>query len=187
MDKSEFDKMINGELYHASDPHLTKLRLRARQTVETFNAMPYENREGGLALLRGLFGQLGDNVSVKKPVYFDYGLNIRIGDNFYANYDTIFLDVAPITIGNNVMFGPRVSLYTAGHPIQASSRNNGQEFGLPITIGNNVWIGGNTVILPGITIGDDTVIGAGSIVTKNIPANVLAAGNPCRIIKKINS
>lgn len=122
---------------------------------------------------------------INKPFYCDYGCHISIGDNFYANFDCIFLDVNRITIGNNVFLAPRVSIYTAGHPIDKDVRNTGLEYGYEVKIGNDVWIGGNTVINPGVTIGDDVVIGSNSVVTKSIPSGVVAGGNPCRIIRKI--
>ncbi|WP_338043752.1 sugar O-acetyltransferase [Lactobacillus selangorensis] len=124
---------------------------------------------------------------IEVPTRMDYGHNLHLGKHFYADYGSIFLDVAPITIGDNVLLGPAVSVYTAGHPLDVPIRNEDLEYGYPITIGNNVWIGGNAVLCPGITIGDNTVIGAGSIVTKDIPANVVAAGNPARIIRPITA
>ncbi len=182
---TEYLKMINGELYNAQDAHLKKLRRDARVIVDAFNSMPFSDELEANKLLKSLFKAMGTNSRIKKPVYFDYGINIYLGDNFYANYDCIFLDVAPIVIGHNVMLGPRVSLFTATHPVDVKTRNSGLEGGKPIVIGNNVWIGGNTVINPGVTIGDNTVIGAGSVVTKNIPPNVIAVGNPCRVLRKI--
>lgn len=182
---TEYLKMINGELYNAQDAHLKKLRRDARIVVDAFNSMPFSDELEANKLLKNLFKAMGTNSRIKKPVYFDYGINISLGDNFYANYDCVFLDVAPIVIGHNVMLGPRVSLFTATHPLDVTTRNSGLEGGKPIVIGNNVWIGGNTVINPGVTIGDNTVIGAGSVVTKNIPPNVIAVGNPCRILRKI--
>lgn len=119
------------------------------------------------------------------PFHCDYGKNIEVGENFFANYNCIILDVAKVTIGKNVMFAPNVSIYTAGHPIHPDSRNSGYEYGIPVTIGDNVWIGGSVVINPGVTIGNNVVIGSGSVVTKDIPDNVIAVGNPCRVIREI--
>lgn len=185
MKQTEYFKMIGGELYNANDPYLKILRVNARSAADLFNQTPFNNRIEGMKILKDAFRNLGENANIKKPVYFDYGINISIGDNFYANYDCIFLDVALISIGNNVMLGPRVSLFTAGHPVDHKTRNSGLEFGKPITICDNVWIGGGTVINPGVTIGENSVIGAGSVVTKDIPPNVVAVGNPCKVIKKL--
>ena len=122
---------------------------------------------------------------MEPPIHFDYGKNTEVGENFFANFNTVILDVAKVTIGNNVMFAPNVSIYTAGHPVHPDSRNSGYEYGIPVTIGDNVWIGGSSTVLPGVTIGNNVVIGAGSVVTKDVPDNVIAAGNPCRVIRTI--
>lgn len=185
MKQTEYFKMISGELYKADDVYLKVLRAHAKTIFEQYNLDTTLTKTDHIGLLSSLFKHIGANATIEKPIYFDYGLNIFIGDNFFANYDCIFLDVAPITIGHNVLFGPRVSLYTAGHPTDVEKRNEGLEFGLPITIGDNVWIGGNSVINPGVTIGENSVIGAGSVVTKDIPPNVVAVGNPCRIIRHL--
>ena len=136
-------------------------------------------------MIKGFFAKTGENLSIQSPFYCDYGFNISIGEYFFSNYNLVILDIAPVKIGDNVMFGPNVSLYTAGHPIHPVSRNSGYEYGLPITIGDNVWLGGNVVVTPGVTIGENTVIGAGSVVVNDIPANVVAAGNPCRVVREI--
>ena len=125
------------------------------------------------------------NIMVVPPFYCDYGSHIEVGENFFANYNCTILDVAPVKIGDNVLFGPNVSLYTAGHPLHPVSRNSAYEYGISITIGDNVWLGGNVVVTPGVHIGNNVVIGAGSVVTKDIPDNMVAAGNPCRIIREI--
>ena len=135
--------------------------------------------------LKKLFGKTGKTIWIEPPFHCDYGWNIEAGENFFANYGLTILDVGKVTFGNNVMIAPNVSIYTAGHPIHPDSRNSGYEYGIPITVGNNVWIGGSVVILPGVTIGDNVVIGAGSVVTKDIPDNSVAAGNPCRVIRAI--
>jgi len=122
---------------------------------------------------------------VVPPFYCEFGTRISLGDNFYANYNCVILDVAPVTIGENCMFGPNVSIYTAGHPIHPATRNTGYEYGKPVTIGDNCWIGGSVTITPGVTVGNNVVIGAGSVVTRNVPDNVVAVGNPCRVIRKI--
>ena len=136
-------------------------------------------------ILQELLGHLGEDSWIEPPFRCDYGTQISIGDHFFANYDCIFLDVAPITIGNQVMFGPRVCLYTAGHPLDAATRNTGLEFGKPIAIGDDVWLGGNVVVLPGVTIGAGTVVAAGSVVRRDLPPHVLAAGNPCQVLRPI--
>ena len=135
--------------------------------------------------LKALLGKTGENLLIEAPFYCDYGWNIEVGENFFANYHLTILDVGKVTIGKNVQIAPNVSIYTAGHPIHPDSRNSGYEYGIPVAIGDNVWIGGNAVIMPGVVIGSNTVIGAGSVVTKNIPDWSVAAGNPCRVIRQI--
>lgn len=135
--------------------------------------------------LANILGKMGDNVTILPPFHCDYGKNIEIGDNFFANYNFVVLDVAKVTIGNNVFVAPNVSIYTAGHPIHPVMRNTMYEYGIPIEIGDNVWLGGNVVLCPGVKIGSGSVIGAGSVVIGDIPENVVAAGNPCKVIRKI--
>lgn len=183
----EHKQMLAGQLYNATDAELVSLRQVAKQKVFQYNQTPPTQAAVQAALLEQLIDCPSQDAYIEAPMRVDYGINLHVGQHFYANYDCIFLDVAPITIGANVMLGPRVSLYTAGHPIVASVRNLELEYGHPITIGDNVWIGGNTVICPGITIGHDVVIGAGSIVTKDIPANSVVAGNPARVIRPITA
>ena len=150
-----------------------------------FNDLFPDEVEKRTELLKELLGKTGKIIWVEQPFLCDYGDNIEVGDNFYANYNLVVLDCAKVTIGDNAFIAPNVGIYTAAHPIVAEQRNSGMEFAAPITIGNNVWIGGGTQICPGVTIGDNTVIGAGSVVTKDIPANVVAAGVPCRVLRKI--
>lgn len=176
---TEKEKMLAGKLYIIDD-ELKKDYKRARVLTRLFNATTEEQEEYRRQLISELFGAAGKNCSIVPPFRCDYGSHIYVGENFYANYDCIFLDVCEIRIGDNVMFGPRVCIYTAGHPIDADVRASGLEFGKPATIGDNVWIGGSSVILPGVTVGKNTVIGSGSVVTKDIPDNVIAMGNPCR-------
>jgi len=180
---TEKEKMLSGKLYMASDPELSKERTNARRITRLFNQTTEEQSTCRVDLLKELFEKTGCNINIEPPFYCDYGYNISIGDNFYANFDCIILDVCRVKIGDNVLFGPRVSLYTAGHPIDATERNTLLEFGKSITIGNNVWIGGNVVINPGIIIGNNVTIGSGSVVTKNIPDNAIAAGNPCKVLR----
>lgn len=182
---TEREKMVSGELYKADDRELVAMRQRARRLTRLFNATTEEEGEKRQALLRELLGRFGENSFMEPTFRCDYGSNIFIGDHFYANFDCIILDVAPVHIGCNVFFAPRVNLYTAGHPIDAETRNEELEFGTAITIGDDVWIGGNVTVNPGVTIGSDVVIGSGSVVTKDIPDHVIAAGNPCRVIRAI--
>jgi maltose O-acetyltransferase len=186
--KTEKERMLAGELYCADDPELKALSKRKNEIISRFNSedlfdIPMEEKEKSLL---NLFGHVGKNAFVNPPFRCDYGCHIFIGDNFYANYDCIFLDVNKITIGNNVFMAPRVCIYTAGHPIDKDVRNAQLEYGYPVTIGNDVWIGGNVVINPGVTIGSNVVIGSGSVVTHDIPSNVVAAGVPCKVIREIN-
>lgn len=182
---TERERMVSGALYKADDKELVALRRRARRLTRLFNATTEEETDKRQAILQELMGALGKNSFVEPSFRCDYGCNIYIGDYFYANYDCVILDVAPVHIGSHVFFAPRVNLYAAGHPIDAQVRNEDLEFGKPITIGDDVWVGGNVTVNPGVTIGSDVVIGSGSVVTKDIPSHVIAAGNPCRVIRAI--
>lgn len=185
---NERELMIAGELYNSSDAELVQMRMKAKQWTYLYNeVIPVDQGQERSKLLNSMIDCPTQDAYIEVPVRMDYASNLHIGSHFYANYDCIFLDVAPIRIGNQVMLGPRVSLYTAGHPIDADVRNEQLEYGHQITIGNNVWIGGNTVVCPGVKIGNNVVIGAGSIVTKDIPDNTVAAGNPARTIRKITN
>ena len=177
--------MLAEELYVASDPELVEMQIRRYRFMDEFNATKYEDFEGREKLARELFAHLGKNAYINKPFHCDYGCHISIGDNFFSNFDCIMLDVNKITIGNNVFIAPRVSLYTAGHPIDKDVRNEHLEYGKAIVIGDDVWIGGNVVVNPGVTIGSNVVIGSGSVVTKDIPDNVVACGNPCVVKRPI--
>lgn len=179
------ERMVAGLPYKAWLDGLEDERLLCKKKIYQFNLLPPDRRERIPELLRDLLGKAGKDIWIEPPFHCDYGWNIEVGENFFANYNLTILDVGKVTIGDNAQIAPNVSIYTAGHPIHPDSRNSGYEYGIPISIGNNVWIGGNTVILPGVTIGDNVVIGAGSVVTKNIPANMIAAGNPCRVIREI--
>lgn len=178
--------MLSGQLYIAKDEELIKDNMRARRLTRLINQTTEDELDKRQQLCRELFGSAGKNIWVEVPIHADYGCNTYIGDNFFANYDCIIIDVAKVTIGDNVFLAPRVGIYTAGHPIDADVRNTQLEYGKPITIGSNVWIGGNTVINPGVTIGSNVVIGSGSVVTKDIPDNVVAVGNPCRVLRPID-
>lgn len=182
---TEHERMLAGKLYFSGDPTLCSMRSHAKALNRRYNNTIESEQEERHSILKELFGSIGKNPWIEPNLRCDYGKHISIGDNFYANYDCIFLDCCPITIGDNVLFGPRVCVFTASHPIDPHIRATGLEFAKPIHIGNNVWIGGNTVINPGVTIGDNVIIGSGSVVTKDIPANVIAVGNPCHILREI--
>lgn len=182
---TEKEKMLKGKAYQAGDAELSKERLKARENIFEFNNSAPKFIKQRKELLKRLFGKTEKRFYIEPPFRCDYGYNIEIGDNFYANFNLVILDCAKVSIGNNVFIAPNVAIYTAGHPIHSHLRNQEYEWAQPITIGNNVWIGGNVVINAGITIGSNTVIGAGSIVTKNIPDNVLAVGNPCKVLREI--
>lgn len=182
---SEKDKMLSGELYKSFDAELLAERQRAKEIVFRYNSLQPSMIEERNELLRSLFGSVKGNFFIEPPFRCDYGCNIEIGENFYANYNLVILDCAKVTIGDNVLIGPNVGIYTAGHPLHFELRNEEWEFACPITIEDNVWIGGNVVLNPGVTVGRNSVVGSGSVVTKDIPANVVAAGNPCRVIREI--
>lgn len=179
--------MLLGKPYLAFVEMLIEERQKARQLTHQINQLnPTEISERN-RLFAQLLGRTGQNFHIEMPFRCDYGYNIEIGENFFANYNCTILDCAKVTIGNNVLFAPNVSLYTAGHPIDAEKRNAGWEYAFPISIGNDVWIGGNVTINPGITVGNNVVIGSGSVVTRDIQDNVIAAGNPCRVIREITA
>lgn len=183
----EIERMVSGKLYIASDAEIQTKYLLAKKIMQEYNQTKYDDFTKRNELLKGIFENTGENFTVLPPIYFDYGFNISVGENFYANYDCIFLDVNKIKIGNNVFLAPRVSIFTAGHPIDKDVRNEQLEYGYSVEIGNDVWIGGNVIINPGVHIGNNVVIGSGSVVTKNIPDNVVAAGNPCKVIRAITN
>lgn len=181
---SERERMLSGKMFTSmGDEELSELSHNNRSRMQEFNRSKREEYELRDQIMREVFGSVGDNSMVEQPVQIDYGAHIHIGDNFYANFDCIFMDVAEIKIGNDVMIGPRVSLLTASHPVGAKARRSGLEYALPITIEDDVWIGGNTTVLPGVRIGKASIIGAGSVVTGDIPSGVMAAGNPCRVLR----
>jgi maltose O-acetyltransferase len=183
--RTEKEKMLNGELYFAGDPELIKERLNARRLTRLFNQTLETDDNQRIELLKKLFGSSGQNLYVEPTFRCDYGYNIHVGDNFFANFDCVFLDVCEIRIGDNCFIAPGVHVYTATHPLQAEERISGAEYGIPVTIGHNVWIGGRVVINPGVRIGNNVVIGSGAIVTKDVPDNVVVGGNPAKVIKQI--
>lgn len=181
--KTEKEKMIAGELYFANDPELVADRMFARSQSQIINQA--ESAELRSQLLKETFGRTGKKIYMEPVINFDYGYNIFVGENFYANFNCTFLDVSTIEIGDNCMFAPNVQLYTATHPLHPVKRNSGLESAKPIKIGDNVWLGGGVIVTPGVTLGNNVVVGAGSVVTKSFPDNVVIAGNPARIIKTV--
>lgn len=179
------DRMLAGLPYKAWLDGLSEARMENKMRIYEYNLLRPDENEKREELISEILGKAGKSVNIEAPFHCDYGRNIEVGDNFYTNFNCVILDVGKVTIGNNVMFAPNVSLFTAGHPIHPDSRNSGYEYGIAITIGDNVWIGGNAVVNPGVTIGNNVVIGAGSVVTKDIPDNVIAVGNPCRVVREI--
>lgn len=178
----DVQRMVDGKLYRAVE-ELEAHQVKPRALVREFNTSIDEVRKD--EILTELLGSRGKNCTLTAPIGFDYGWNMHVGENFYANMDLIVLDVCEVRIGDNCFIGPRVSLLTATHPIDPGVRADELEYGVPITIGNNVWIGGGAIINHGVTIGDNTVIGSGSVVTKDIPAGVVAAGSPCRVLREV--
>lgn len=182
----EKEKMLAGKLYDANyDKSLIEDRLKAKDKCYEFNNLKPSEYEKRNNIIKELFGKTGKNFTIEQNFWCDYGYNIYAGENLYINHNCVILDCAKVEFGENVFIAPNCSFYTAGHPLDIETRNKGLEYAKPIKIGNNVWIGGNVIVLPGITIGDNVTIGAGSVVTKNIPSNVVAVGNPCRIIKEL--
>ena len=178
----EYQRMIAGELYRPGDPELSALRTAARERLRQFNAAPLDERTEAL---RPLFGSTGERFEIEYGLHVDYGLNIHLGEDFYANAHCTFLDVSLIRIGAQTMFGPAVQLLTATHPVDPAERVSGRELGFPITIGSRVWLGGGVIVGPGVQIGDDTVVGSGAVVVKDLPAGVVAVGNPARIVREV--
>ncbi len=182
---TEKEKMLAGKAYQASDNELGKERLKAREVTFEFNGLAPKQIKQRKQLIKQLFGKTDNMFYIEPPFRCDYGYNIVIGNHFYSNFNLTILDCAKVSIGNYVFIGPNVSFYTAGHPMHADLRNQNYEWAQPITIGDDVWVGGNVVINPGVSVGNNTVIGSGSVVTKDIPSNVFAAGNPCKVIRTI--
>ena len=183
--KTEKEKMNDGEAYLAGDPILVKDRRKAKNLLHRLNVIEYRITKKAREIIQELIPNAGANLYIEPPFFCDYGYNISCGDNVYFNVNCVVLDCAKVTIGSNVFFAPNVQIYTANHPLDAELRKT-LENALPVSIGDDCWIGGNSVILPGITIGKGCVIGAGSVVTKDIPDNSLAVGNPAKVIKRLN-
>lgn len=182
---TEKDKQQAGELYYSSDRELTKERVTAKKLCSEYNSIIYNDFQKKERVLNRLLAFKGENIQIETNFFCDYGYNIIIGDNFYANHNCVILDCAEVIFGDNVYVGPNCGFYTAGHPLDAEQRNMGLEYAKPIKVGNNVWIGGNVCVMPGVTIGDNTVIGGGSVVVDDIPSDVIAAGNPCKVIRPV--
>lgn len=183
---SEEEKMMSGELYDANyNKELIEKRLDAKQLCKKYNDLDPRDINEKKRIIEKLLGKVPENFTIEPNFFCDYGFNIELGANFYSNHNLVILDANKVTFGDNVFIGPNCGFYTAGHPIDFITRNKGLEYAKPIIVGNNVWIGGNVCVMPGVTIGDNVVIGAGSVVTKDIPSNVIAYGNPCRVQKKI--
>lgn len=183
---TEKEKAVNGLLYDANyNLDLRTERLKCADLCYTYNQLLPSAIEEKEALMRKILGKTKGQLLIEQPFHCDFGYHIEVGENFYANYNMTILDRAKVTFGDNIFIAPNCSFYTAGHPLDVETRNLGLEYAYPISIGNNVWIGGSVTVLPGVCIGDNTVIGGGSVVTKDIPSNVVAAGNPCRVIREI--
>ncbi|MBH0228668.1 sugar O-acetyltransferase [Halobacillus yeomjeoni] len=183
---TEKEKMLSGELYNPTDEELVHERSRARQIMFSLNQTKDAEEHYRNQLLGDLLGTIEGDCKIEPPFYCDYGTNIHLGEEFYANFNCVFLDVCPIHIGKRVLIGPSVQIYTATHPVEREIRNNGLEYGKPVKIGDDVWIGGSAVINPGVTIGDQAIIGAGAVVTKDVPPKVVVAGNPARVIRELD-
>ncbi len=184
--RSERQKMLDGELYDPRDLELVAARTAAREMLGLLNGTAAVPPDARLGLLYQLFGRAGDGLWVEPPFFCDYGSNIHVGDQVYLNFNCVILDPAQVRIGSRTLLGPSVHIYTATHPLLAAERRTGLELACPVTIGDDVWVGGNAVILPGVTIGSRSTIGAGSVVTSDIPDDVLAFGNPCRIVRTLH-
>lgn len=179
------ERMLKNLPYKAWLDGLSEERLENKKKIYEFNRCEPEEMQRSQELLKQILGKTGENVWIEAPFHCDYGYNIEVGENFFANYNLVILDVGKVKIGKNAQFAPNVAIYTAGHPVHPDSRNSGYEYGIDVTIGDNVWLGGNTVVMPGVHIGNNVVIGGGSVVTKDIPDDVIAVGNPCRVLRKI--
>lgn len=179
------ERMLANLPYKAWLDGLSEERSENAKRIYEYNNLPPERWNERTVLLKKILGKTGESINIQPPFRCDYGYNIEVGENFFANYNLIVLDVGKVRIGNNVQIAPNEAIYTAGHPLHPDSRNSGYEYGIDIEIGDNVWIGGNTCIMPGVKIGKNVVIGGGSVVTKDIPDNMIAVGNPCKVIREI--
>lgn len=185
--KTEKEKMLSGELYNPLDVQLADERLAARLLIKQLNETSEDQIEERIRLTKELIPHGGGGLWLQTPFYCDYGTNIHVGENVFLNFNCVILDVMEVTIGSRTLIGPNVQIYTATHPINHTERSSGVEYAKPIHIGEDVWLGGSAVICPGVSIGDRSIIGAGSVVTKDIPADVIAGGNPCKVIRHLNA
>jgi len=184
---TEKAKMLDGELYDPGDPELVSDRKRARHLTERYNGTSPGDGSNRRDMLDELLGSLGEECHIEPPFRCDYGYNIDVGENFYANVDCVVLDVCRVDIGRNCLLGPGVHIYTATHPLDASERATGREYGEPVAIGDDVWIGGRAILNPGITVGDNAVVASGAVVTEDVPADVVVQGNPATVAKELES
>lgn len=184
---TEKELMLAGEMYDPLDPELVRDRQRARRLAREYNATTETETELRAKMTREIFGTAGENAFMEPNFRCDYGYNIHVGKNFYANFDCVILDVCDVRIGDYCMMAPGVHIYTATHPLDPTERNSGREYAKPVTIGHNVWLGGRAVILPGVTIGDNVVVAAGAVVSRDVPPNTVVAGNPARVIRELKS
>ena len=186
--QQELEKMMSGDLYDATNnTTLLDLLTQTQEMCHDYNLLRPSQTAERQALMRRILGKMGERFKIISPFFCDYGFNIEVGENFFANFNLVILDEARVTFGDNVFIAPNCAFYTAGHPLDVAQRNAGLEYSLPIRVGNNVWIGGNVCVMPGVTIGNNVTIGAGSVVVHDIPAGVLAAGNPCRVIRRLDA
>lgn len=183
--KTEKEKMVAGEMYYSADPELVKERNEARRKGRKYNNTLETEGDERTTLLKDFLGSTGEHIYIEPTFRVDYGYNVIVGENFYANFDCTILDSCEVRFGDNCMLAPGVQIYTATHPLHPKARNSGWEYAQPITFGNNVWIGGSAVINPGVTVGDNVVIASAAVVTKDVPNNVVVGGNPARVIKQI--
>lgn len=181
------ERMLAGDLYIADDPELAEQLTRAQELMAEYNASPVRDADGRRRLLTEVLGAVGEGTEIRPPLYVDYGTQITVGARTFANYGLVALDVAAITIGDDVQIGPNVQLLTPTHPVEPGPRRDKWEAAQPISIGDNVWLGGGVIVLPGVSIGANTVVGAGAVVTKDLPANVVAVGNPARIVRHLEA
>ena len=179
------ERMLANLPYKAWLDGLSEERLENKRRIYEYNNLPPEEYERQTQLIKEILGKTGQFVHIEAPFHCDYGYNIEVGENFFANYNFVVLDIGKVRIGANAQIAPNVAIYTAGHPIHPEARNSGYEYGIDVILGDNVWIGGNACIMPGVHVGDNVVIGGGSVVTKDIPSNVIAVGNPCHIVREI--
>lgn len=182
---TEKEKMLAGKLYKSDGEELLGERMKCKDLCQKYNQLMPSDVEGQKKLMKQILGKTGENFMITAPFWCDYGYNIEVGENFYTNHNCVILDCGKVTFGDNVFIAPDCGFHTAGHALDVEQRNEGMEYAYPITVGDNVWIGAGVHVLPGVTIGSGTVIGAGSLVNHDIPAGVLAAGNPCKVIRKL--